>query len=377
MKRVLVAALVAFAALGTVVAAGGIHAPARGPRSVAADRTEEATAEVTALARNPRAPNELLALRSDIEASQLLISNNNGATWKLKSDISQYASDVAYDPQNSNTIYVLCACFLDISEGETAVLLKSTDKGTSFSRIALPLKFFTDRGRIAVHPANPKILMIACHYGPHGETGDRRIAVLRTTDGGATWRAAKLGFLAWLAQNEARDIAISRKDPNIVYMCGLTDDGSLSHSYSQVYLSRNAGGTWKNITDLDVFGNRGANGLAIHPDDPERAWVADNNGLARTADAGVHWKLQSSLLPYGFTPTAIALDALKPTTLYTGGGKTCLKSSDGGLTWKPSSKGLSGKTCLRILARGPVVHFATEAGVFRSLDGGLTWKKTL
>jgi hypothetical protein len=334
-----------------------------------------ATAEVKALARNPKSPNELLALKSNASSSQLYISANNGATWKLRADIPHYASDVAYDPQNQDTIYILTATFM--IDRDFRGLLKSSDKGATFSEISFPLLYGTYEGRIAVHPTDFRIIFIALKYWPSGlPGGESRMAVLKTTDGGATWRAKKFGFLSlWGA--EARDIVVSKENPNVIYMCGFMTDDSTLKGYSQVYISKNTGGTWKNITDLSIFGAKGANRLAVHPDDSNKAWVADDSGVARTANAGVNWTLQTSPSPGAFHASAIALDSLNAMALYAGWGRNCFKSTDGGLTWKAHSKNLKGKTCLGLLARGSRVHFVTEAGIFRSLDGGLTWTKTL
>jgi photosystem II stability/assembly factor-like uncharacterized protein len=356
--------------LFTLAAVVGIIVFATGGTAIEAKRAGAFTPDITALARNPKAPPEILAIKlADSERSRLYISKDNGATWKLRSDISQYASDVAYDPQNPDTVYVLCADMFNTQKA----LLQSADRGKTFVSLSLPSGYGANRGRIAVHPSNPKILMIACTFGYEVGYITRAMGILRTTNEGKNWRAINLGFIS-LGRSEARDIAISKQNPNIAYMCGYTED---YNHYSQVYISRNAGGTWQNITDLDAFSTNGANALAIHPGDPNKVWVADAGDILRTADAGLHWQAQSGTLPYAVEPTALALDALNPLILFAGGGKTCLKSTDGGLKWKAYSKNLSGKKCLRILARGSVVHFATEAGVFRSLDGGLSWKKTL
>lgn len=373
MKSILAAALIAWAGLPTPAARGSAFPPVL-VRAGVPSPVGATTAEVTALARNPKSPNELLALKADPSTAQLYISTNGGATWKLRASLPRYASDVAYDPKDPRTIYILCGMLgLDAA----GCLFKSTDKGLTFTQLAFPARFGTSRGRIAVHPKDPKIILVACAYWTDTfMLGHSRMAVLRTTDDGATWRATKLLFLSFWGA-ETQDVVISGQDPNVAYLCGYTKDDSTSTGYSEVYLSKNAGGTWKNVTDLTVFGGQGAFGLALHPKDANRAWVAFAFGVARTADAGAHWTPQAYPgFPY-FPTTAVAVDPLNPATLFAGSGRSCYKSTDGGVNWKPHSKNLKGKACLRILARGSQVHFATEAGIFRSADGGLTWKKTL
>ena len=119
-----------------------------------------------------------------------------------------------------------------------------------------------------------------------------------------------------------------------------------------VYRSIDGGATWADVsgpvTDA-VY-------LAVHPTDPDKAWVLTNDPpwapstarVYRTADGGATWLVSNDGLA-GVISSGLVIDPRNPDTLYAG-------SSCGpvGIDIWPNKAG----------------------GVFKSTDGGVTWKRT-
>jgi photosystem II stability/assembly factor-like uncharacterized protein len=225
--------------------------------------------------------------------------------------------------------------------------------------------------------------------------------VFKTTDGGATWRPAsdkdfRTGSIG--------AIAVSESDPNVVLVG--TGEPCIRANLSSgdgVYKSTDAGKTWRNIGLSDT---RQISQIAIHPKDPDVAWVAAlghpwgpnaERGIFKTTDGGKTWrkvlyvddKTGASDLALDPTNPRILYAAMwqavrKPWTMESGGpGSGLWKSTDGGETWKKLAGGLPegivGKIGVSVSASRPErVYALVEAekgGLFRTDDGGEKWTR--
>jgi xyloglucan-specific exo-beta-1,4-glucanase len=110
--------------------------------------------------------------------------------WCSDQEISyQGVESLAIDPQNSNNVYMLAATWY-WNSGKTAIL-KSTDKGSTFSATIVTSQFTADGNnsgrsngeRLAVDPNNSNILFC----------GTRRNGLWKSTNGGTTWSQAWSG----------------------------------------------------------------------------------------------------------------------------------------------------------------------------------------
>ncbi len=317
--------------------------------------------DIQGLARNPKSAAELYAVSSS-SPSQIWRSTNSGASWTRQSIVMQWIYDLAIDPKTPSTIYLLSESYL----------YTSTDKGKTFSNHRFPDDFQSYNGRIAVHPANPKIIMVVGSYYYNTADWHSEIAVAKTTNGGATWTLKRLSNLT--DYGYGRGIVFAKSNPNYIYLCGYDQKNSVTAA--RVFVSKNGGSTWASVGSSAVFNNSYPACYSIHvdPRDPKKAWVGHDSGIARTTNAGGSWKAQQT--PQITHVTAIAADSSNPNILYAGGKYnlvySSLKSTDGGNAWKASSTGLYGE-CRQILAAGSKVHQATQAGIFLSKNGGTTW----
>jgi len=359
MKKIM--GVIIAAACAIVLFGGGPGAAERPDQAGAWTSLGPYGGEIVGLARNPKSPAELYAV-SYSYPSQIWRSANNGTSWTRQSIVLQRICDVAADPITPGTIYLISYGYLHVS----------TDKGKNFTTCRLPAGFSADYGRVAVHPSNPKIIIISGAFYYDNVNYKTDIAVVRTTNGGATWTLKRFPCSADFGYGY--DVVFAKSNPNYVYMCGFDQKNSVD--VARVYVSKDAGSSWKSIAAPAIFNGNYPAAYAIQVDahDPKKAWVSHYNGIARTTNAGSTWKAQQT--PQITNVTSIAADASNAKILYAGGklndALSSLKSTDGGVTWKATGQGVYGKT-FRALAAGSKVHIASEAGIFASKNGGSTW----
>jgi hypothetical protein len=117
--------------------------------------------------------------------------------------------------------------------------------------------------------------------------------------------------------------------------------------------------------------------LALDPVRPATLYVGTAFGLYRTRDAGQTWTASNTGLK-GEDILALAADPQTEGTVYVGTvGHGVFKSTDGADNWSPT--GLGGTTSVECLAIDPAtpatLYAGTKDGPQRSDDGGATWTK--
>ncbi|UCC71447.1 MAG: hypothetical protein JSV86_13755 [Gemmatimonadota bacterium] len=200
-------------------------------------------------------------------------------------------------------------------------------------------------------------------------------------------------------------VAIAPSNPDVIWAGTGEQNNRQSTSWGNgVYRSLDAGKTW---THLGLEGTRHIGGIAVHPDDPDIAYVAAlgslwaasrERGVYKTTDGGASW----SQVLFVDTLTGVVdllMDPSEPNTLYAaayqrlrrtwgfnggGRGSGIYKTTDGGGTWQKIESGIpsgdKGRIGLAIAQTNPrvlnaIVEHASESGVYRTEDGGATWEK--
>jgi photosystem II stability/assembly factor-like uncharacterized protein len=184
-------------------------------------------------------------------------------------------------------------------------VFKSTDAGKTWTRMGLDL---TGRiGRIAIHPSNPDLVLVAAvghSYGPQPERG-----VFRTTDGGKSWE-----HVLSVDQNTgAYDVEFVPSNPRIVYA---TTWQLEIHTWgrksggpgSGIWRSTDGGATWKRLTGNGLPTKpHGKVDLAVAQTNPNRVYAlietsdgvplpgveAERGELWRSDDGGTNWRVVS------------------------------------------------------------------------------------
>lgn len=136
--------------------------------------------------------------------------------------------------------------------------------------------------------------------------------------------------------------------------------------------------------------------MVSHPAAPGRLYLQHHGGVYRSDDAGDTWKNISKGLPsdFGF---AMAIHPHDANTVYVlplesdmfrcapEGKLRVYRTSDGGKSWKPLSKGLPQENALETVLRDAMdtddlpkagVYFGTRSGrIYASADEGASWKE--
>lgn len=263
---------------------------------------------------------------------------------------------------------------------------------------------------IALDPTNPGVFYVAHAHG----------GLFKTTDSGGSFS----GVTDKEPIGSVGAVAVAASDPSVIWIgTGEANDRNSSGWGSGVYRSVDGGQTW---THAGLETSRAIAKIAVHPRDPETAYVAavgdlwtdgGQRGLYKTTDGGRTWAavLQAPAPLAGRVGAGdVALDPQNPDTVYAAlytrrrtpwsfafgaevtdgqdvGG--IFRTTDGGKTWTKLTNGLpglTGRVGLSVYAKNPKVVYAIvqsaeggvsdidtvrsrRGGVFRSDDGGQTW----
>ena len=139
--------------------------------------------------------------------------------------------------------------------------------------------------------------------------------------------------------------------------------------YDGVQASTTSGAAF---TPIGTQPTKRVNSLAVDPTDPKRIYAGTYNGFLRTENGGTDWFLTT---PGGSTTTyGTTLDPRAPSTVFTLGAASLLKSSDFGVSFAPATTSGSFVSVRSLVAAGTNVYASVIAGgVWKSADGGKSW----
>jgi photosystem II stability/assembly factor-like uncharacterized protein len=238
--------------------------------SIAIDPKDENTVFVAALG-HPYGPNTERGVYR---------TKNGGKTWEkvLYKDENTGAIQVTIDPKNPNIV------FADLWagrqgpwengewEGPESGLFKSTDGGTTWTKITKGLPTFADGlGRIGfcIAASDPK-RMYACVDAEKGG------GVYRSDDGGESWDQANIDQRLWDRGSDFAECKADPTNPDIVYIANVV-----------TWKSTDGGKSWKAF--------RGAPGgddyhrLWFNPEHPEIILLCSDQGAEVSVNGGGTW----------------------------------------------------------------------------------------
>lgn len=175
----------------------------------------------------------------------------------------------------------------------------------------------------------------------------------RTFDGGASWHPANPGNADFI-------LALAASGSNIY-----------AGTASGVFRSGDGGANWSSVTSLG-----GTIVQALTVTAAGNVFAGTTGGIFESSDDGATWTPQNTGMAH-LNVTAIAANPANSQMLYAatwGGG--IFKTTDGGTTWTPTSSGVT-EPYVRSLAINPLlpdtVFAGTNRGAFRTTTGGNNW----
>lgn len=288
---------------------------------------------------------------------------------------------------------------------------RTTDNGASWTSLT-DAEDTLAIGDIAIDRNNPNVIYAAtgairAYYGS---------GLLKSTDGGATWRLLTGPPSTVNPQRPAfinasmQRVALDPTDANIVYVVTSVGDSSSASSAEAeiplgqrgVFKSTDGGNNWML---LDAAGNNGAEtgtDVLLDPLNKDRVYAAFDGesprggGIYVSANGGQSWARAATGLPTTFKRITLAVGpALAPSTnatVYAAIGNAArnligiFKSTDNGETWAATTRPqLGGQSEYNLALKvdptnANVVYYGTSAnpansgGTFwRSLNGGQAW----
>lgn len=250
---------------------------------------------------------------------------------------------------------------------------ESRDGGETWDLVTLgvlPRRFHTHA--FAIHKADPEIIYMGTGGGGEGEHDPAHAVfthMLRTDDGGRTWRLIDRGLPR--SNYHIWSVLVHPEDPKVAYMA-TTVVGWPPGKYRSpvgVYKTVDGGESWSAAND--GLRSRDVLALAFHPADPGTLFAAAGNALYVSRDAGGSW--ESIWSPErGTVVSSIAIDPRNPDVMFAGtwGRGGVYASADGGNSWTEVSRGLEMPWIpdiqhLVIDPQTQTVH-AAAGGVFRA-----------
>ena len=270
---------------------------------------------------------------------------------------------------------------------------KTTDYGRTWAPI------FDDQptgsiGAIAIAPSDPDVIYVGSGEGlqrPDLSTGD---GIYKSTDAGKTWT-----HLGLRDGQQIPQIVVDPRDPNRLFVA------VLGHPYGPnaergVYRSTDGGQSFTKVLGRDE--NTGAIDVVMDPADPNTLYAAlwesrqapwengvfagPGSGLYKSTDGGTTWRPITKGLPTfdeGLGRIGIAVAPSRPSRLYLTveqrGNGWIYRSDDAGESWtrmtsdpriatRPSDFGE-----VKVDPKNPDVVYSGSIVTWRSADGGRTW----
>ncbi len=295
--------------------------------------------DCTSIVQDPTSPRIMYAA---VDGGGVYRSDDEGATW-IKRSVgleSLAVRSLVVDRHGAGTVVA----------GTAGGVYVSHDSGASWVNCGL-----SDVNTILVTASNVT-------YAISGGTD-----LSRSPDFGATWAAVTPVFTdySWL-----NAVAVDPNNQDRVLLSGYSSKDYLPFLYS----SQNAGGSWNRLPLTDVQRYEYIEGIVFDQSSPQVVYLADSSrGLWKSTDSGNSFTLLPAC-PEKYLD-GVLLDPANPATIYVRGGSTLYASNDRGASWRRLYSGDSISSLLVDSACSGSLFVSTNSndGVLHSTDTGVTW----
>ena len=207
--------------------------------------------------------------------------------------------------------------------------------------------------------------------------------VVRSSDGGATWKhvAAGIPIPASTAEPAIRSVILDPRDPSRLYFYDLRYPEALESAVVvSVFVSSDRARTWSEVTGPELDWAKAV--LHAAPGTPAAAIEAATelltgfNATVTDVSGGTHTVSGVG----GPWDAVVIIDPDDPAVMYVPTGEGVYKSIDGGATWNQSMTGVIARRAGKVVVdpeTPSTIYATTEAGVAKSVDGGATWTTIL
>ncbi len=309
-----------------------------------------------------------------------------GRTWRpiFDKEVTGAVGSIAIAASNANVIYVGTGeAPLDRRAARGQGLYRSNDGGASWIQVGLA--DHRHLSAVIVDPANPDRVFVASTGSAFGPGRDR--GIFRSTNGGRSFEQVYFKD----QETGALDLAFDPSDASIVYATLLqsrqpawTGDATAGPG-TGVIKSTDGGTTWRPAdTGLPTFRDDGLQRIRIAISSSHRsrlfAVVAANvrAGVYRSDDAGASWTLvhaSSALVATNDASTVASVDPSNPDVVYLTG-PTALRSTDAGrnfTSWRTDPAGGAYRSVWVNPGQPSVVMLSGDRGAVVTVNGGDTW----
>jgi photosystem II stability/assembly factor-like uncharacterized protein len=270
-------------------------------------------------------------------------------------------------------------------------------KTTDYGRTWLPI--FDEQptgsiGAVAVAPSDPNIIYVGSGEGlqrPDLSVGD---GIYKSTDAGRTWT-----HLGLRDGQQIPQIAIDPRNPNRLFVA------VLGHPYGPntergIYRSTDGGRSFEKVLGKDE--NTGGSDVAIDPSNPNTvfatlwearqgpwengSWSGTEGGIFKSTDGGTTWHPLTKGLENGVVQANLAIAPSNTRRLYAsiatgGGGIGIYRSDDAGESWtritndaRPAGRIGGGDLSVPAVdPKNPDIVYVASTVTWKSIDGGKTW----
>lgn len=215
---------------------------------------------------------------------------------------------------------------------------------------------------LVILPDASQTLVLATHYG-----------IFRSQDHGKTWQETAGGHGQLMQGVMTYNLSYSPLNPQRLYVLTYYQTGASGHSALGLYTSGDSGKTWQlalkdaAITSSTIFFAQAGNQRAAQVYIYLRELAA--HGLRVSNDSGQHFVQAGSPLPFASLLGLLAVPG-QPGHLFAYGDEGIARTSDGGVHWKVSPAIESSIFEMTTPVPNGPIYAEGDAGVYASTDGG-------